>query len=56
MSSTFIKDYSKVITVSGERDEYGHIRLGGIARVLEKEIAQRTGKDARSVVLGHVQM
>lgn len=44
-----------LITVSKERDEFGHVRLGGIAEVLEKEIEQRTGKETRSVVLGHVQ-
>ena len=43
------------ITISKERDEFGHVRLGGIAKVLEKEIAQRTGKETRSVVLGHIQ-
>jgi len=43
------------VTVSEERDEFGHVRLGGIAQVLEKEIAKRTGKEARSVVLGHLQ-
>jgi len=43
------------VTLSEERDEYGHVRLGGIAQVLEKEIAKRTGKETRSVVLGHVQ-
>jgi len=43
------------VTLSKERDEYGHVRLGGIAQVLEKEIAKRTGKETRSVVLGHVQ-
>jgi len=41
--------------VSKERDDYGHTRLGGIAKFLEKEIAARTGKTIRSVVLGHVQ-
>ena len=43
------------ITVSKERDEFGHVRLGGIAKLLEKEIAERTGKETRSVVLGHIQ-
>jgi len=43
------------VTLSEERDEYGHVRLGGIAQVLEKEIAKRTEKETRSVVLGHVQ-
>jgi 6-phosphofructokinase 1 len=44
-----------LITVSKERDEFGHVRLGGIAKLLEREIAERTGKETRSVVLGHVQ-
>jgi len=43
------------ITVSKKRDEFGHVRLGGIAKLLEREIAERTGKETRSVVLGHVQ-
>jgi len=49
------RNVEDLITVSKERDEYGHIRLGGIAQVLEKEIAQRTGRETRSMVLGHVQ-
>lgn len=36
-------------------DAFGNIYLGGIARVLEKEIARRTGMETRSVVLGHLQ-
>ena len=36
-------------------DAFGNIYLGGIARVLEKEIAKRTGIETRSVVLGHLQ-
>jgi len=49
------KKIEDFVTLSEERDEYGHVRLGGIAQVLEKEIAKRTGKETRSVVLGHVQ-
>lgn len=49
------KKLEDLITLSDERDEYGHLRLGGIAKVLENEIAKRTGKETRSVVLGHVQ-
>jgi len=45
----------ELITVSKEIDEFGHVRLGGIAKLLEREIAERTGKETRSVVLGHVQ-
>ncbi|HEX5763542.1 MAG TPA: 6-phosphofructokinase [Solirubrobacterales bacterium] len=36
-------------------DEFGHVRLGGIADWLEGEIERRTGKEARATVLGHVQ-
>ena len=41
--------------VSGEKDAFGHVRLGGIGDRLAKEIEDRTGKEARAVVLGHVQ-
>jgi len=41
--------------VSGETDAFGHVRLGGIGDRLAKEIEGRTGKEARAVVLGHVQ-
>ena len=40
---------------SGEVDAFGHVRLGGIGDRLAKEIEDRTGKEARAVVLGHVQ-
>ncbi len=40
---------------AGEVDEFGHVRLSGIGALLESEIAQRTGKEARATVLGHVQ-
>jgi ATP-dependent phosphofructokinase / diphosphate-dependent phosphofructokinase len=36
-------------------DEYGHVRLGGIAHWLEAEVRERTGHDARATVLGYVQ-
>src|SRR3954449_3545193 len=41
--------------VSGEQDAFGHVRLGGIGDRLAREIEDRTGKEARAVVLGHVQ-
>ncbi len=41
--------------VSGETDEFGHVRLGGIGDRLAREIETRTGKEARAVVLGHIQ-
>ncbi len=40
---------------TGERDEFGHARLGGIGHRLEHEIEERTGYEARATVLGHVQ-
>jgi 6-phosphofructokinase 1 len=36
-------------------DAFGHARLGGIAHWLEGEIEERTGREARATVLGHVQ-
>ncbi|HVS69281.1 MAG TPA: 6-phosphofructokinase [Mycobacteriales bacterium] len=36
-------------------DAFGHVRLGGIGALLEREISNRTGKEARATVLGHVQ-
>ncbi|UJW28118.1 6-phosphofructokinase [Saccharothrix sp. AJ9571] len=40
---------------SGEKDAFGHVRLGGVGTWLAEEIAQRTGKESRAVVLGHTQ-
>jgi 6-phosphofructokinase 1 len=42
-------------TTSGEVDEFGHVRLGGVAQLLEKEIEARTGFETRMTILGHVQ-
>ncbi|WP_430378835.1 6-phosphofructokinase [Streptomyces sp. B1-3] len=36
-------------------DEYGHVRLSGIGEWLAQEIEGRTGTEARTTVLGHVQ-
>jgi ATP-dependent phosphofructokinase / diphosphate-dependent phosphofructokinase len=38
-----------------EYDEYGHIRLGGIANLVAGEIETRTGFETRVTILGHVQ-
>ncbi|HEY3945196.1 MAG TPA: 6-phosphofructokinase [Solirubrobacteraceae bacterium] len=40
---------------TGEVDEFGHPRLGGIGHALEQEIERRTGFETRATVLGHVQ-
>jgi len=48
-------DNSGMTLVSGEKDAFGHVRLGGIGDRLAAEIESRTGKESRAVVLGHVQ-
>jgi 6-phosphofructokinase 1 len=67
--SRFEREYAPIIVVaegalpedgaevlhSGERDAFGHVRLGGVGQWLAEELADRTGKDSRAVVLGHVQ-
>ena len=48
-------DGGDMTVASGEKDAFGHVRLGGIGDRLADEIERRTGKEARAVVLGHVQ-
>jgi len=69
VKSRFATRYSPIIVVAegatpaegtmqlraGETDAFGHVRLGGIGDLLAKEIEQRTGEEARAVVLGHIQ-
>ena len=49
------KDGGDMTLVSTELDAFGHVRLGGIGDRLAHEIEQRTGAEARAVVLGHIQ-
>jgi len=49
------KEGTAMTLETGERDEFGHPRLGGIGQRLEREIEQRTGFESRATVLGHVQ-
>ncbi len=49
------RDGTGMTLQSGELDAFGHVRLGGIGDRLAKEIEDRTGAEARAVVLGHVQ-
>jgi ATP-dependent phosphofructokinase / diphosphate-dependent phosphofructokinase len=37
------------------KDEFGHVKLGGIANILAREIERRTSYETRAVVLGHIQ-
>ncbi|MFC6886346.1 MULTISPECIES: 6-phosphofructokinase [Actinomadura] len=69
VESRFKTRYAPIIVVSegahpldgqmelqtGERDAFGHVRLGGIGPRLADEIERRTGKEARATVLGHIQ-
>jgi 6-phosphofructokinase 1 len=69
VESRFEKDYAPILVVAegavpkegtmatreAELDAFGHVRLGGIGQLLEREIEARTGKEARATVLGHVQ-
>ena len=48
------KDGSLIVRDMGV-DQFGHIRLGGIANLLADEIEKRTKYETRSVILGHIQ-
>jgi len=50
-----LKEEEQLIVESQEKDEFGHPRLGGISRVLERLIQENTGLEVRSVILGHLQ-
>src|SRR5437868_5914011 len=43
------------ILKESSKDEFGHVRLGGIGNALAHEIEHRTGFETRAVVLGHIQ-
>ncbi|MGZ8749819.1 MAG: 6-phosphofructokinase [Pseudonocardia sp.] len=49
------KEIDNVVHTGDELDAFGHVRLGGIGEGLAREIKARTGRDARTTVLGHVQ-
>ena len=44
-----------LITKDATLDSFGHVKLSGIGEWLAGQIEQRTGKEARTTVLGHVQ-
>src|SRR3954447_25771495 len=51
-------DSGETRTVAGEasaRDQFGHVRFGGVGAELAAEIEERTGYETRVTVLGHVQ-
>ena len=48
------KDAS-LITQTGEKDAFGHVRLGGVGNLIAREIEMRAAIDTRVTVLGHIQ-
>ncbi len=45
----------ELILQETQKDEFGHVRLGGISQLLSKAIERRTKYETRFVVLGHIQ-
>ncbi|MBT8226928.1 MAG: 6-phosphofructokinase [Dactylosporangium sp.] len=45
----------QMVLATGELDAFGHVRLGGIGQWLAEQLEKKTGKEARAVVLGHIQ-
>jgi 6-phosphofructokinase 1 len=44
-----------LITKDATLDAFGHVKLSGIGEWLAKQLEERTGKEARTTVLGHIQ-
>lgn len=69
VQARFKREYAPIVVVAegaqpdggdevlktGEQDAFGHVRLGGVGQWLADELARRTGKESRAVVLGHTQ-
>jgi len=51
----FSEGLEDIFTQDAEVDEFGHVRLGGIGKILAKTLQKRTNWEARHVVLGHLQ-
>jgi 6-phosphofructokinase 1 len=60
------REYTMIVVAEGAREKDGEVvtkgktvgqqvQLGGIANHVAKELSERTGKESRSVVLGHLQ-
>lgn len=50
-----IPEDGDMMTKDASLDAFGHVKLAGIGEWLAQEIEKRTGKEARTTVLGHVQ-
>jgi ATP-dependent phosphofructokinase / diphosphate-dependent phosphofructokinase len=44
-----------LITKDASRDSFGHVKLSGIGEWLAQQVEARTGHEARTTVLGHIQ-
>jgi ATP-dependent phosphofructokinase / diphosphate-dependent phosphofructokinase len=44
-----------LVVQDASHDPFGHVRLSGIGEWLAKRIEERTGQEARTTVLGHIQ-
>jgi 6-phosphofructokinase 1 len=49
------KEEDKLVVQDAAVDAFGHVRLGGIGKVLASEIEKRTGFETRFVILGYIQ-
>jgi phosphofructokinase-like protein len=51
------KDQTEEVEVvqDEQKDAFGHVRLGGIGKLLASEIRKRTGFETRFVILGYIQ-
>lgn len=45
----------KQVTASVKVDNFGHVQLGGIGKLIAQEIEKRTGYETRVTILGHLQ-
>ena len=45
----------QIVAEKGKKDEFGHVRLGGIGTIISQELEKRTGFETRAVILGHTQ-
>jgi len=45
----------QMVTKDAQLDAFGHAQLSGIGEWLAQQVEQRTGKEARTTVLGHIQ-
>jgi ATP-dependent phosphofructokinase / diphosphate-dependent phosphofructokinase len=55
VSEGAVPDGGAEVLRSGQTDAFGHARLGGVGDWLAHEIESRSGREARTTVLGHVQ-